>query len=92
MLASTWDFRTYLKPSLNAHDEVCSWARCIKFCLSHPHPSIFGPRSDKTCPQGFANNISPDQPVHPHRLISAFVIRLLESIISKLTSSEISIF
>ena len=32
-----------------------------------------------------------DQPAHPRRLISAFVIRLLESIISKLATSEISI-
>ena len=30
---------------------------------------------------GFANNTGADQPVHPRSLISAFVIRLLESII-----------
>ena len=40
---------------------------------------------------GVANNKGTDQPAHPRRLISAFVIRLLESIISKLASSEISI-
>ena len=40
---------------------------------------------------GFANNKDADQPVHLRRLISAFVIRLLESIISKLQTSEISI-
>ena len=40
---------------------------------------------------GFANNKDADQPVHPHRLISAFVISLLESIVSKLPTSEISI-
>ena len=33
-----------------------------------------------------------DQPAHPGRLISTFVIRLLESIISILATSEISIF
>ena len=33
-----------------------------------------------------------DQPAHPRRLISAFVIRLLESIISRLAMSKISIF
>ena len=32
---------------------------------------------------GGANNKGADQPVHPRRLISAFVIRFLESIISK---------
>ena len=38
------------------------------------------------------NNKGADQPLHPHRLISAFVIRFLERIISKLGTSEISIF
>ena len=40
---------------------------------------------------GFANNKGADQPAHTRRLISAFVIRLLVSIISKLASSEIAI-
>ena len=40
----------------------------------------------------FANNKGADQPAHPHRLFSAFVIRFLESIISQLAASEISIF
>ena len=42
--------------------------------------------------RGFANNQGADQPVHPHSLISTFVIRVLESIISKLATGEISIF
>ena len=41
---------------------------------------------------GFANNKGADQPVHLHSLISAFVIHLLESIISRLAQSAISIF
>ena len=41
---------------------------------------------------GFANNKDADQPAHPHSLISAFVIRFLESIISKLATSEILFF
>ena len=41
---------------------------------------------------GFANNKGADQPAHLHSLISTFVIRLLESIISKLATSEISLF
>ena len=40
----------------------------------------------------FANNKGADQPAHTRSLISAFVIRLLQSIISGLASSEISIF
>ena len=41
---------------------------------------------------GLTNNTGADQPAHPRRLISAFVIRFLESIISKLATGEISIF
>ena len=37
------------------------------------------------------NNTGADQPAHPRSLISAFVIHLLESIISKLAKNEISI-
>ena len=39
-----------------------------------------------------ADNTGADQLAHLRRLISAFVVRLFESIISKLTTSEISIF
>ena len=38
----------------------------------------------------FANNKGADQPAHRSSLISAFVISLLESIISRLATSEIS--
>ena len=54
--------------------------------------SIYGPRREKTCLRGFGNNKDADQPAHLHSLISAFVIHLLESIISRLATSEISIF
>ena len=51
-----------------------------------------GPRREKTCLRGFANNTGADQPVHLRSLISAFVIRFLESIIRILATGEISIF
>ena len=35
---------------------------------------LYGPRLEKTCLRGFANNKGPDQPVHTCSLISAFVI------------------
>ena len=35
---------------------------------------LIGPRRQKTCLQGFANNTGADQPMHPLSLISAFVI------------------
>ena len=40
----------------------------------------------------FNNNKGTDQPAHPRSLISAFVIGLLESYISRLATSKISIF
>ena len=52
----------------------------------------YGPRREKPCLPWFANNKGPDQPAHPHSLISAFVIRLLESIIYRLATSETSTF
>ena len=51
-----------------------------------------GPRREETCHRGFENNTGVDQPAHPRSLISAFDIRFLESIISRLAMSEISIF
>ena len=53
---------------------------------------LFEPQQEKTCLQGFANNTGPDQPGHPRRLISAFVICFLEKIFCKPTKGEISIF
>ena len=53
---------------------------------------LYGLRCEKTCLRGFANNTGADQPAHPRSLISTFVIRFLESTISKLATSEISIF
>ena len=39
----------------------------------------------------YANNKGADQPAHPRSLTSAFVIRLVESILSNLATSEISL-
>ena len=50
---------------------------------------IDGPQREKTCLRGFANNTGADQPAHPRSLISAFVIRFLESFIFKLITGEI---
>ena len=49
----------------------------------------YGPQPKKTCLWGFGNNTGADKSVHPPSLISTFV---LESIINKLASEEISIF
>ena len=53
---------------------------------------MIGSRREETCLRGFANIKGADQPAHTRRLISAFIIRLLESIISRLATSKISNF
>ena len=53
---------------------------------------LFGPRREKTCLRGLANNTDADQTAHLRSLISAFVIRYLESFIYKLATGEISTF
>ena len=55
----------------------------------HDAGHIWAATREKTCLQGFASNTGADQPAHPRSLISAFVIRFLESIIYKLASGEI---
>ena len=49
------------------------------------------PCREKTCLRGFANNKGADQPAHRPKLFRAFVICVLESIISKHATSEILI-
>ena len=45
---------------------------------------------EKTYLMPYANNKGADQPVHPYSLISAFIVRCLDSIIHILDKSEIS--
>ena len=49
---------------------------------------VYTPRHVKTCLPGFTNNKGRDLPIHPPSLINT----LFESIISRLATSEISIF
>ena len=52
---------------------------------------MYGPQHEETCHRGFAVNKGADQPEHPGSLISTFVICLLESMISRLTTGEIAV-
>ena len=57
--------------------------------------SFYCPRyntREKTCLQGFANNLGADQPAIPRRLISVFVIPLFESVISRHATSDFFYF
>ena len=53
---------------------------------------IIEPAHKKTRLHGFANNKDADQPIHPRRLISVFVVHCLLCIISRLATGETSIF
>ena len=68
---------SYFKPDL---DQVCGRLHGLIWASTRENLS-----------RGFGNNKGADQPAHSHSLISAFVIRLLKSIISRLATSEISI-
>ena len=53
---------------------------------------IYGPGQAKMCLMPYANNKGADQTAHPRSLISAFVVRSLDSILSVVSRSEISRF
>ena len=53
---------------------------------------LYGPRCEKTCLRGLANNTGADQPAHPRSLISAFAVRFFESSICKLATGKISFY
>ena len=52
--------------------------------------NTYEPDHEKTCLILYANNKAEDQPAHPRSLISAFVVRCLDSIVPILATSKIS--
>ena len=48
------------------------------------------PGHDKTCLMSYANNKGADQPAHPRSLISAFVVRCLDNVMSLVSVTKIS--
>ena len=48
------------------------------------------PRHEKMCLMSYTNNKGADQPAHPRSVISAFVVRCLDSITSLDSIAEIS--
>ena len=50
---------------------------------------LYEPGHAKMCLMPYANNKCADQPAHPPSLISAFVVRFLDSIISLVSRSEV---
>ena len=50
----------------------------------------YEPGYEKMCPMPYANNKGADQPAHPRSLISAFVVRCLDSVMSLVSVTKIS--
>ena len=48
------------------------------------------PGHEKTCLMSYATNKGADQPAHPRSLISAFVVRCLDSVMSQVSVTKIS--
>ena len=59
-------------------------------CCFIRHAIISEPGHEKMCLMSYANIKGADQPAHPRSLISAFVVRCLDSIISLDSITEIS--
>ena len=73
--------------------EQTKWEKGAFFASRTHDVFVIWPRREKIYLRRFVNNTGADQPAHPRSLISAFVIRYLESIIvCKLATGEISIF
>ena len=88
------DFEYTVRPAASQPGSGCEHAAqsfvllIERMAIKHLQISI-GPRREKTCLRGFANNTGTDQPAHLRSLIRAFVIQFLESIISRLATSDI---
>ena len=84
-LISTWKNETSLKLINNEE-------RKKKVGPIYPRAYvIIWASSRENLSSGCANNKGADQPAHPRSLISALLVRCLESIVSRLAKSEISI-
>ena len=60
-----------------------------KHCLSG-HYNGYEPGHEKICLMPYANNKGADQPAHPRSLISAFVVRCLDRVMSLVSVTKIS--
>ena len=66
--------------------------RSLSLCWPYICLSKFGPGHAKMCLMAYANNKGTDKPAHPRSLISTFIVRCLDSMISILAISKVSRF
>ena len=53
-------------------------------------PNVCEPGHEKTCLMSYANNKGADQPAHSRSLISTFLVRCLDSVMSLVSVTKIS--
>ena len=63
---------------------------CLNATFLSPEIHIHEPGHGKMCLMSYANNKGADQPAHPRSLISAFVVRCLDSVMSLVSVTKIS--
>ena len=74
------------------------WSRAILSRMKHTGTTALEwslsksvePGHQKTCLMSYANNKGADQPAHPRSLISAFIVRCLDSVMSLVSVTKIS--
>ena len=69
---------------------ICYICTGLYTVLNIRSPKTNEPDHEKMCLMSYVNNKGADQPAHPHSLISAFVVRCLDSIISLDSIAKIS--
>ena len=76
------------------YSDINNSSRLISYCIHkhtfEPEKYLNEPGHEKMCLMSNANNKGADQPAHPCSLISAVVVRCLDSIISLDSIDEIS--
>ena len=70
------------------HNTFCALYQVL--CGTSSTVLLSEPGHAKMCLMPYANNKGADQPAHPRSLISAFVVRSLDSIIYLVSRSKIS--
>ena len=78
--------QNYLRPfwDIKLVRKICLYKKSLQLVKQSE------PGHEKMCLMSYANNKGADQPAHPRSLISAFVVRCLDSIICLDSIAEIS--
>ena len=85
LFQTTWNM--FIIQTTSSFCSIVSNFYMLSTCVSN---FLIEPGHEKMCLMSYTNNKGADQPAHPRNLISAFVVRCLDSIISLDCTAEIS--